>query len=78
MSRNPLLALALLAGLCRPAQASHVVLGQRHPGRTLIARLARAPDITPAGLLLVGPGGALRTLELDDLAPLHLRVTAPF
>lgn len=78
MIRGPVLALALLACLCRPARAGRAALGQRSPGRTLIASLARAPDITPDGLLRAGPGGSLRTLELDDLAPLHLRLTVHF
>ena len=38
----------------------------------------RGPAIWPGALVTPDEAGRLRTLELDDLAPLRLRLTVPF
>ena len=40
--------------------------------------LVQGPVIRPGALVIADEAGRLRTLELDDLAPLRLRITVPF
>ena len=40
--------------------------------------LARGPTIRPGAQIIADDAGRLRTLELDDLAPLRLRLSIPF
>lgn len=67
-----LLALVLLAS---PAAAA----GRRPrlPPRPSTASLLAAGPIAPNGTL-IREGERLRTLELDELAPLRLRISIPF
>lgn len=60
----------LVAG---PAEARRLQLPVRPPPTTLLA----GPPILPTGLL-IREGERLRTLELDELAPLRLRWTVRF
>ena len=47
-------------------------------GKFFLKGLVRGPAIQPGGLVLADGEGRMRTLELDDLAPLHLRLTIRF
>ncbi|SFT11927.1 hypothetical protein [Methylobacterium sp. yr668] len=47
------------------------------PARPGAASLLAAAPIAPNGLL-IHDAGRLRTLELDELAPLRLRLSIPF
>lgn len=77
-------ALAFLAALGCSAQARPGAFpGARSPALVRatgsgLGSLLRGPDIRPGGLLVTEPGGRLRTLELDDLAPLRARLSIPF
>lgn len=70
---------ALVAALHLATDASPVVArGRPHlPVRPNTAGFLRAGPITPNGTL-VRDGERLRTLELDELAPLRLRISIPF
>jgi hypothetical protein len=68
--RLALLALVLAAG---PAEARSLRLPQRPNPTSLLA----GPAILPNGLL-IHDGAHLRTLELDELAPLCLRLSIRF
>ena len=68
--RLALLFLVLSAG---PAEARRLQLPVRPAPTTLLA----GPPILPNGLL-IREGERLRTLELDELAPLRLRWTVRF
>lgn len=45
---------------------------------SVLASLARGPTIRPGAQIIADGSGRLRTLELDDLAPLRLRLSIPF
>ena len=47
-------------------------------GGMFLKGLVRGPMIQSNGLVLVDGAGRMRTLELDDLAALKLRLTIPF
>ena len=47
-------------------------------GKMFLKGLVRGPAIQPNGFVLTDGEGRMRTLELDDLAPLHLRWTLRF
>ena len=38
----------------------------------------RGQSVWPGHLVIVEPDGRMRTLELDDLTPLRVRITIPF
>lgn len=69
-----LAALAAVLAIGAPAAAARA---PRHPHRPTAASLLAAQPITPNGTL-IHEGERLRTLELDELAPLRLRFTAHF
>jgi len=74
------LAVGVLAGAVGAAQA-RPALDLRDPGTRAapgLKGLAQGPRIRPGALLVVDEAGRLRTLELDDLAPLRLRLSIPF
>lgn len=68
-----LVALSSTAPVISPAEARRLQLPVRPTPTTLLA----GPPILPNGLL-VHEGERLRTLELDELAPLRLRWTVRF
>ena len=68
-----LVALPFLLAAIDPAEARRLQLPVRPTPTTLLA----GPAILPNGLL-VHEGERLRTLELDELAPLRLRWTVRF
>ncbi|QGY05488.1 hypothetical protein MMSR116_29055 [Methylobacterium mesophilicum SR1.6/6] len=69
-----LVALAATLAIAAPATAS----SRPHlPPRPSTASLLAAAPIAPNGTL-IRDGERLRTLELDELAPLRLRFTIPF
>ena len=73
--RRQLLALLCAAATCGPALAA---LQHRQPRfQGPLSRLLSAGPIPPNGTLNLS-GLTARTLELDDLAPLRLRLTIPF
>lgn len=43
-----------------------------------LAALVRGPTIRPGAQIIVDASGRMRTLELDELAPLRLRLSIPF
>jgi hypothetical protein len=65
------LALALLATPAAAGRRPHL------PPRPNAASLLAAAPIAPNGTL-IREGERLRTLELDELAPLRLRISIPF
>lgn len=73
MRRSALFVLAILAlaSPCAAAPRFHM------PKRPSTASLLAAAPIAPNGTL-IRDGERLRTLELDELAPLRLRFTAHF
>jgi len=69
-------ALSVLASLV--LVASSAARGRPHlPPRPSTAAVLRAGPVTPNGTL-IRDGEHLRTLELDELAPLRLRFSIPF
>lgn len=63
----------------RPATSSRVsVSGLVLASSNGIGALLRGPEIRPGTLIVVEPDGRMRTLELDELAPLRLRLSIPF
>lgn len=76
--------LAVLASLARPAHGRPLdAPGLAVPTRILamgpgLGALLRGPEVRPGTLIVTEPDGRMRTLELDDLAPLRLRITIPF
>lgn len=64
-------ALALIASPASASRRPHL------PPRPSPASLLAAQPITPGGTL-IREGERLRTLELDELAPLRLRISIPF
>ncbi|MCJ2139668.1 hypothetical protein [Methylobacterium sp. E-066] len=72
--RARLLATFALALIASPAAAR----GRPHlPPRPSAASLLAAAPIAPGGTL-IREGERMRTLELDELAPLRLRLSIPF
>lgn len=69
------LAVVLMSGA--PATASPRPRVPQLPPRPSTASLLAAAPIAPNGLL-IHDAGRLRTLELDELAPLRLRLSFPF
>lgn len=71
--------LAAVAALCLATGASPCAArGRPHlPLRPSAASFLAAAPIAPKGLL-IHDAGRLRTLELDELAPLRLRLSIPF
>ncbi len=70
--RRGILAAAVAMCAASPAAA------HRHPlRRPRATSLLAAQPITPGGTL-IREGERLRTLELDELAPLRLRISIPF
>ncbi|MDH2313169.1 hypothetical protein [Methylobacterium brachiatum] len=66
--------LAAVVAMCAASPAA----AHRHPLRRSSApSLLVPPTITPGGTL-IREGERLRTLELDELAPLRLRISIPF
>lgn len=77
MRARILAALVALLVSGAPAFASaHPRLPHLPPRPSAVSLLAAAP-IAPNGLL-IHDAGRLRTLELDELAPLRLRLSIPF
>jgi hypothetical protein len=74
MVRALLAALAVLA-ITAPAAARPRL--PHLPPRPSTASFLAAQPITPGGML-IREGERLRTLELDELAPLRLRISIPF
>lgn len=70
---------AIVAGLMcgAPAAASARSRMPHLSARPSTASLLAATPIAPNGLL-IHDAGRLRTLELDELAPLRLRLSIPF
>lgn len=70
---------AIVAVLHLATDAGHCAArGRPHlPPRPSTASLLSAAPITPNGTL-IRDGERLRTLELDELAPLRLRLSIPF
>lgn len=73
MMRAALLALFALTLMISPASARPA----RAPIRPFPTSVFAGPPITPNGLL-IHDGERLRTLELDEFAPLRLRLSIPF
>ena len=76
---RPLLAGVLLASLTLAARAAP----SRAPKRdadivSALANFVGGPSTWPPRTVLVDEDGRMRTLELGDHAPLHLRLTIPF
>ena len=69
------IATVLMSG--SPALASPRARIPHLPPRPSTASLLSAAPIAPSGLL-IHDAGRLRTLELDELAPLRLRLSIPF
>ncbi|WP_267355558.1 MULTISPECIES: hypothetical protein [unclassified Methylobacterium] len=76
--RRQLLA-AIVAIVCLPPAAGPCAARDRPhlPPRPSAASLLAAAPIAPNGTL-IRDGERLRTLELDELAPLRLRLSIPF
>ncbi|MGU3668316.1 hypothetical protein ACLBX9_29370 [Methylobacterium sp. A49B] len=73
-----LLAVAIAAFHLATDAAPCAARGRPHlPPRPSTASLLAAAPIAPNGTL-IRDGEGLRTLELDELAPLRLRVSIPF
>lgn len=70
-------AVAALLTLAAPAAAAARPRVPHPPPRPSTASLLAAAPIAPNGLL-IHDAGRLRTLELDELAPLRLRLSIPF
>jgi hypothetical protein len=70
-------AVAAVLTLAAPAAATARPRIPHLPGRPSTASLLAAAQIAPNGLL-IHDAGRLRTLELDELAPLRLRLSIPF
>ncbi len=71
------LAAVLVAGTPALASAGPRSRIPHLPPRPSAASLLAAGSIAPNGLL-IHDAGRLRTLELDELAPLRLRLSIPF
>ncbi|MBE7202570.1 MAG: hypothetical protein INR70_32870 [Parafilimonas terrae] len=69
--------LALLCALALVAAPCDAAARPRAPYRLSAASLLAAQPIAPNGTL-IRDGERLRTLELDELAPLRLRISIPF
>lgn len=69
------IAAGLMSGT--PTLASQLSRIPHLPPRPSTASLLSAAPIAPSGLL-IRDAGRLRTLELDELAPLRLRLSIPF
>ncbi|WP_267426380.1 hypothetical protein [Methylobacterium sp. GC_Met_2] len=74
-----LLLAAIVAVVCLPPAAAPCAAGGRPhlPTRPSAASLLAAAPIAPNGTL-IREAERLRTLELDELAPLRLRLSIPF
>lgn len=69
---------ALMTALVNGASAAAAHPRSPHlPPRPSATSLLAAAPIAPNGLL-IRENGRLRTLELDELAPLRLRLSIPF
>jgi hypothetical protein len=77
MPARILAAFAAVLVSCAPAAASARPRARHLPARPCAASLLAAAPIAPNGLL-IHDAGRLRTLELDELAPLRLRLSIPF
>lgn len=80
MSARALIAAGLLLAGLRTA-AARPAADLRPPALRAgsgLKALVRGPAIWPGALVLTDEAGRQRTLELDDLAPLRLRVSIPF
>ncbi|MET3485345.1 hypothetical protein [Methylobacterium sp. 1973] len=76
MRARILAALAAVLVTGAPAAAARPRIPHLPPRPSAASLLAAAP-IAPNGLL-IHDAGRLRTLELDELAPLRLRLSIPF
>ena len=72
-----LVALGAALAVGAPAAAAPRPRLPHLPSRPSAASLLAAQPITPNGTL-IHDGERLRTLELDELAPLRLRLSIPF
>ncbi|MCJ2067463.1 hypothetical protein MKK75_01350 [Methylobacterium sp. J-030] len=70
-------ALAVILAIGAPAAAASRPRLPHLPPRPSAAGLLAAQPIAPSGTL-IRDGERLRTLELDELAPLRLRLSIPF
>lgn len=77
MRAGILVAIAAVLMSGAPAAASAHSRIPHLPARPNAANLLAAAPIAPNGLL-IHDAGRLRTLELDELAPLRLRHSIPF
>ncbi|MGU3386934.1 hypothetical protein ACLBYG_20655 [Methylobacterium sp. D53M] len=77
MRARILAAIAAVLVVGAPAAAAARSRIPHLPGRPSAASLLAAAPIAPNGLL-IHDAGRLRTLELDELAPLRLRLSIPF
>lgn len=77
MPARILAAIAAVLALGTPTLASPRPRIPHLPARPSAASLLSAAPIAPNGLL-IHDAGRLRTLELDELAPLRLRLSIPF